>query len=111
MISRTAENTCRLLIGFSLALVPALGALPGQAGGLALFLANDGRTTAQLSCNGAVVLDQVYYLRLVLSEGALLISYRESLRSGAPTKMLILTDYHHCQAQENRFSLGRLNGH
>jgi hypothetical protein len=112
MLLRFAENTRRLLVCFSLALGLTLGSGTGQAGGVGVSLATDGRTTAQLVCNGSVVLDQVYYLRLVLSDGALLISYRESLRSGAPEKVLILTSYgRRCQAQENNFSFSRFKDH
>jgi hypothetical protein len=56
----------------------------------------------------------VYYLRLTLSDGALLISWRESLRSGAPDRLLILTNFNQCQAQETNvpfFGAGRFNGY
>jgi hypothetical protein len=111
MLLHFAQNTRRLLVCSLLAVWLTLDAGPGQAGGVGVSLANDGRTTAQLVCNGLVVLDQVYYLRLVLSDGALLISYRESLRSSAPEKVLILTSYGRCQAQENKFSFSRFDGY
>jgi hypothetical protein len=111
MLLRVAENTRRLLVCSLLAVWLTLVSGPGQAGSLGVSLANDGRTTAQLVCDGSVVLDQVYNLRLVLSDGALLISYRESLRSSAPEKVLILTSYGRCQAQENKFSFGMFDGY
>jgi hypothetical protein len=68
--------------------------------GAAVALATNGRDTAQLICNGSVVLKEVYYLRLTLSDGALLISWQDSLRSGAPERVLILTDFGQCYARE-----------
>ena len=68
--------------------------------GATVSLATNGRDTAQLICNGSLVLNGVYYLRLTLSDGALLISWRESLRSGAPHRVLILREFGRCQAQE-----------
>ena len=68
--------------------------------GAALSLADDGHTAAQLICNGQIVLDEVYFLRLTLSNGALLISWRESLQNGAPEKVLVLTHFGQCQAEE-----------
>ena len=112
MLLHFGANTRRLLVCSLLAVWLSLLSGPGQAGGVALSLADDGRTTAQLVCNGSVVLDQVYYLRLVLSDGVLVISYRESLRTSAPEKVLILTTYGSCQAQENKFSpFSRSNGY
>ena len=82
--------------------------------GATVSLATNGRDTAQLICNGSLVLNDVYYLRLTLSDGALLISWRESLRSGAPDRLLILTNFDQCQAQETNvpfFGAGRFNGY
>ena len=110
MLLRLAENTRRLLVCCSLVLGLTLGSGQGQGGNVGVSLATDGRTSAQLLCNGSVILDQVYFLRLVLSDGALLISYRESLRSGAPEKILILTSYDRCQAQEDKF-VSRFGGY
>ena len=81
------------------ALVVVLSSWLAHAGAT-VSLATNGRHTAQLICNGVVILNEVYYLRLRLSDGALLISWRESLRSGAPDKVLILTNFGQCQAQE-----------
>lgn len=103
MLLRLAESTLRLFFGLSLALVLTLGPSPGSAGGVGVSLADDGRTTAQLICNDSVVLDHVYYLRLTLSDGVLLISYRESLLGGAPEKVLILPAYAYCEARETEF--------
>ena len=61
-----------------------------------------------------MIVSEVYYLRLTLSDGALLISWQESLRSGAPERVLILTDFGQCQAQETGvpfFSAGRFNSY
>jgi hypothetical protein len=111
MSLRFAESTRRLWVGFSAALLLTLASSPGQAGGIILSLADDGRTTAQLVCDGSVVLDQVYYLRLALTNGALVVSYRESLRTDAPETVLILTTYGRCEAQENDFPFSRFNGY
>jgi hypothetical protein len=111
MLLRFAKSTRWLWGGFSLALALTLAWSPGQAGGITLSLADDGRTTAQLVCDGSVLLDQVYYLRLALTDGALLVSYRESLQSDAPEKVLILTTYGSCEAQENDFPFSRFNGY
>ena len=81
------------------ALVVGLSSSLAHAGPT-LSLATNGRDTAQLICNGSVILNEVYYLRLTLSDGALLISWQESLRSGAPERVLILTDFGQCYARE-----------
>ena len=88
-----------LLTRLGVALVVASSSSLANAGAT-LSLATNGRDTAQLICNGSVILKEVYYLRLTLSDGALLISWQESLRSGAPERVLILTDFRQCYAQE-----------
>jgi hypothetical protein len=75
-----------------------------QAGGATVSLATNGQDTAQLICNGSVILKGVYYLSLTLSDGVLLISWRESLLSGAPQRVLILTNFGQCHAQETAVS-------
>jgi hypothetical protein len=81
------------------ALVVLFGSSLADAGAT-VSLATNGRDTAQLICNGTIVLNEVYYLSLTLSDGALLISWRESLRSGAPNRVLILSNFGQCRAQE-----------
>jgi hypothetical protein len=82
------------------ALVVSLIASLAQAGGATVSLGNNGQNTAQLICNGSVVLQGVYYLNLTLSDGVLLISWRESLQPTAPQRVLILSKFGQCQAQE-----------
>jgi hypothetical protein len=89
----------RWLTRLGAALVVASSSSLAQAGAT-LSLATNGRDTAQLICNGSVILKEVYYLRLTLSDGALLISWQESLRSGAAERVLILTDFGQCYARE-----------
>jgi hypothetical protein len=84
------------------ALVVSLSASLAQAGGASVSLGNNGQNTARLICNGSVVLEGVYYLNLTLSDGVLLISWRESLQPTAPQRVLILTKFSQCQAQESR---------
>jgi hypothetical protein len=96
------------------ALAVGLSSSLAQADGATVSLATNGRDTAQLICNGSVILHEVYYLRLTLSDGALLISWRESLRGGAPDRVLILTDFGQCHAQETGvpfFGAGRFNSY
>jgi hypothetical protein len=85
------------------ALVVSLSASLAQAGGASVSLGNNGQDTARLICNGSVVLEGVYYLNLTLSDGVLLISWRESLQPTAPLRVLILTKFYQCQAQETAF--------
>jgi hypothetical protein len=85
------------------ALIVSLSASLAQAGGAAVSLGNNGQNTAQLICNGSVILEGVYYLNLTLSDGVLLISWRESLQPSAPQRILILTRFDQCQAQETAF--------
>jgi hypothetical protein len=82
------------------ALIVSLSASLAQAGGATVSLGNNGQDTAQLICNGSVILQGVYYLSLTLSDGVLLISWRESLQPTAPQRVLILTKFGQCQAQQ-----------
>jgi hypothetical protein len=83
------------------ALVVSLSASLAQAGGASVSLGNNGQDTAQLICDGTVVLQGVYYLSVTLSDGVLLISWRESLQPTAPQRVLILTKFCQCQAEES----------
>ena len=82
------------------ALIVSLGASLAPADGATLSLANNGQDTAQLICDGSVILKGVYYLSLTLSDGVLLISWRQSLQPSAPQRVLILTHFGQCNAQE-----------
>ena len=98
-------------LGAALAVV--VGTSLAQAGAT-VSLATNGHDTARLICSGSIVLNEVYYLRLMLSDGVLLISWRENLRSGTPDKVLILTNFGQCQAQETGVpfsSTGTFNSH
>jgi hypothetical protein len=83
------------------ALVVSLSASLAQAGGASVSLGNNGQDTAQLICDGSVVLQGVYYLSVTLSDRVLLISWRESLQPTAPQRVLILTKFGQCQAEES----------
>jgi hypothetical protein len=85
------------------ALIVSLSTSLAQAGGATVSLGNNGQNTAQLICDGSVILKGVYYLNLRLSDGVLLISWRESLQPSAPQRVLILTRFDRCQAQETAF--------
>jgi hypothetical protein len=87
------------LTHFGAALLVVMSSSLAHAGAT-VSLATNGHATAQLICNGSIVLKEVYYLRLMLSDGALLISWRDSLRSGAPERVLILSSFGQCHAQE-----------
>jgi len=102
IMHRLAVRFYHLVATLAVVLSPSLA-----DAGATVSLATNGRDTAQLTCNGSLVLNGVYYLRLTLSDGALLISWRESLRSGAPHRVLILSEFGQCQAQEtNAFLFG-----
>ena len=103
------------LIHLRAALAVGLSSSLAQAGGATVSLATNGRDTARLVCNGLRDFPtEVYYLRLTLSDGALLISWRESLRGGAPDRVRILTDFGQRHAQETGvpfFGAGRFNSY
>lgn len=71
-----------------------------HAKSVTVSLATVSNKEAQLVCNGRVVLDRVQDLRLTISNGTMVVTYRPRFQVGRQQHVLIIHRFGTCQAHE-----------